>query len=346
MLKPASLAMRKDSWRRNDSASLAESVSGHLSLASTARPQTSRRDSWRRNAPASATESAFGDSSPGEANDLIDHEPQSAGWDTPPPRDQAPQSVVNGPSSEESVCRFFQKGNCRYESSCRFSHGLQNLNSHGNYSQVSKRLLSPTLQSVSGASSAQVLATSSQHSQSAMKDRDGLSSRLPRESVPGFIPLNKFSQRLDPYMPEPTSQDWKVYNTRFQKSKPCNSYQLDGNCTEIDCRFDHSELEPQVMRVLEYVVKRIPCPRKGECRKANCTYGHLCQKEDCSKPKGFGTKRCKFRWDLHYSVEECELGSMVPAEEVEEGAETAHRNEESGLTVDDLVPMEEVDLLW
>ena len=64
-----------------------------------------------------------------------------------------------------------------------------------------------------------------------------------------------------------------------------------------------------------------PCSRKGACRKKDCFYGHLCQKDGCTGQGGSGPKACRFKPDLHYRGEECRVGSLVPAveDDVREG---------------------------
>ncbi|KAH7562194.1 hypothetical protein BM1_01714 [Bipolaris maydis] len=358
ILKPGLAALHKESWRRNDAVSIAESASGRLSPALTNGPQPSHGSSWRRNGPVSATESAFGDSSPEESNDFVEPEPEPARWDSPPPRDQAPQSMPTGPAKKKPVCRHFQKGFCRAGGKCNFAHGPVSLTSSvnsGDGGQDSKLLLSPTLHALSGSSWAQAPAEppqTPQDLQAPLGDRSGISSVLPEESVPGFIPVNKNLQRLDPYYPQPSAQDWKAYNTRFHKAKPCNTFHLEGNCTTYDCKFDHSELDAQVRRVLEYVVKRTPCPRKSGCRRKHCIFGHLCQKEDCKGPRPTGQKKCWFKPDQHFSLEDCRPISFVPAEEEEEEEEEEERSVIGGGydggkgNVGDYLGMEQVDLMW
>ncbi|EUC43835.1 hypothetical protein COCMIDRAFT_99779 [Bipolaris oryzae ATCC 44560] len=346
ILKPGLAALHKESWRRNDSVSVAESASGPLSPALTNGPQPSHGSSWRRNGPVSATESAFGDSSPEESNDFVEPEPEPARWDSPSPRDQAPQSMPTGAAKKKNVCRHFQKGFCRAGGKCNFLHGPGSLTGSvngGDSGQDSRPLLSPTLHALSESSWAQGPAETSQASpapQALLGDRSEVSSVLPKEFVPGFVPVNKNLQRLDPHYPQPSAQDWKVYNTHFHKAKPCNAFHLEGSCTSYDCKFDHSELDAQVRRVLEYVVKRTPCPRKSGCRREHCIFGHLCQKEDCKGPRPTGQRKCWFKPDQHYSLEDCQPVSVVPVENEEERSAVGEGN------VGDYIGMEQVDLMW
>ena len=67
------------------------------------------------------------------------------------------------------------------------------------------------------------------------------------------------------------------------------------------------------------MVKCNPCPQKGECRRDDCIYGHVCQNDGCTNQSGQGIKGCRFKADLHYGVEDCKLGSLVPGQSKGEG---------------------------
>lgn len=146
------------------------------------------------------------------------------------------------------------QGFCRFGAGCKFQHGPKNANS-------SDQQQTPQWITIG---------------------RSAISSSLPISTVPGFIPLNKDAQRLDTYSKPPTQDEWATYNARFHHRKPCNAFHLQHGCTTFNCPFDHSDLESVVRRTLEYVVKGSPCPRKSACRLADCAYGHLCQKDDCT----------------------------------------------------------------
>lgn len=139
-------------------------------------------------------------------------------------------------------------------------------------------------------------------------DRSNVSSHLPVSVASGFIPLNKDSQRIDTYIKPPTQEEWMIYNARFRRQKPCNSFHLQRVCTTFVCPYDHNELEPEARHALEYVLKCNPCPRKSSCRLSNCFYGHICQKDECHGQM----KGCRMKPDLHNI--DPKLSSMVPAE--------------------------------
>ncbi|KAH7346028.1 hypothetical protein BKA66DRAFT_433485 [Pyrenochaeta sp. MPI-SDFR-AT-0127] len=187
-------------------------------------------------------------------------------------------------------CKHFMKGFCPFGNKCRFQH-------------------SPTILNGASQDNPASLKPSSPSSSSIPTERSNISSHLPLNTVAGFLPLNKNAQRIDTYIRAPTSEEWRIYNARFHRKKPCNSYHLQRVCTTFDCPYDHTELEPETRHVLEYVLKCNPCPRKSDCRESDCFYGHVCQKDGCTGQM----KGCRMKADLH-NVDP-KVSSMVPSED-------------------------------
>ncbi|KAF2468511.1 uncharacterized protein BDR25DRAFT_290224 [Lindgomyces ingoldianus] len=189
------------------------------------------------------------------------------------------------------TCKYFQKGFCRYGKNCKFQHSPSGSSKTANGKQ-------PPL---NGAA------------------RSNISSSLPPNIPPNYIPLNKDNQRIDTYIKAPTQSEWAIYNERFHRQKPCNAFHLQGDCTTFNCPYDHNDLEPEAHHCLKYVLKCSPCPRKGACRAADCFHGHICQKDECVGQ----IKGCKMKMDLH-NVDP-KMASLVPATEnlahEEEGAD-------------------------
>ncbi|RMZ74557.1 Zinc finger CCCH-type [Pyrenophora seminiperda CCB06] len=269
-----------------------------------------RKESWRRDRSVSGTESPAGDISPrtngfGE-QDRVGWEERSAYTHT---------GKGKGAQKDNPVCKYFQKGVCRYGNKCSFQHTPKGLdgsdNTNGKGVNGSHNAPSGPSTQFSSAQSSQALPS---RSSQAYMDRGDLSSVLPVSIIPGFVPVNKSLKRLDMYLATPTQQSWKKYHARFQQARPCNTFHLQGSCATYSCPYDHSPLDPETKHVLEYVVKCSPCPEKGECRADDCIYGHLCQRDGCI---GKGFNGCKFKADLHYGVEDCKLGSLVPSKDLE-----------------------------
>ncbi|KAI4677152.1 uncharacterized protein J4E88_006959 [Alternaria novae-zelandiae] len=192
---------------------------------------TPRKESWRRDDSFSMSDSAFGDLSPVESNSFFEQE--RVGWED---RSAYTQTAKNPskPENNSQLCKYFQKGNCRFGNKCNFLH-IPKTHSDANGSGSSQ----PPRGS-SGAPYPSLPLSSQQQSSS----QTPLSALLPAAPILGFVPLNTSHQRLDPYLPMPPPSAWKIYNARFAKAKPCNTFHLQQRCTTPSCPFDHSELEP------------------------------------------------------------------------------------------------------
>lgn len=258
--------------------------------------QAIRQESWR-------TGSASGASATFGANEIAPVETNGFGHKNGV--DSGKKSAL--PHKGPVPCKYFMKvsardfalfstehqqtqGLCPFGNKCRFQHGPTNTN--GTSSSTPADLKTP-----------------SQSSTTFSTDRSNVSIHLPSAAVAGFLPLNKDGQRLDTYVRAPTSEEWRIYNARFHKKKPCNSYHLQRVCTTFDCPYDHNELEPETRHVLEYVLKCNPCPRRSECRESDCFYGHICQKDGCTGQM----KGCRMKTDLH-NVDP-QVHNMVPSED-------------------------------
>ncbi|KAH7396511.1 hypothetical protein DE146DRAFT_615014 [Phaeosphaeria sp. MPI-PUGE-AT-0046c] len=257
-------------------------------------PQPSKKhtaDSWRHDSTGRGGSFFEGDRASSTTN----------GFDT----NSVESSSNKASGSQKSAklpCRFFQKGFCRFGEQCNYQHAA------GVPSQPKKKDPTPTN----------------------IADRSRISELLPSSTAPGLIPLNKHSQRLDPFMRLPSQKEWAIYNERFHKQKPCNNFHLKRRCSTFACPYDHHELEPESRYVLEYVLKSSSCPDKSECRAGDCFLGHICQKDGC-QGKGKG---CKMKADLH-AVDPV-MVSLVPAEGEEE---LVHGMEEMDFGIDEGVEM-------
>jgi hypothetical protein len=96
---------------------------------------------------------------------------------------------------------------------------------------------------------------------------------------------------------------------RINRQRICNNFHLNGSC-DGQCGFDHSPLDPELKRALESLARSQPCPKRGACRKANCTYGHICQTPDC-RHRG-GKAFCKLPYASH--SEDLAVAAYVPVE--------------------------------
>lgn len=177
------------------------------------------------------------------------------------------------------ICAFYQRGTCGYGESCRFLHVNPNNPNGTNGSDWRQKEHSTKASSLSS---------------------EDFASMLPRAHNVKFgqIAVNRNNHRLDTYVPPPSAEDKAKFNYRTSKRKLCNNYHLVGPCPSgPDCQYDHKAITSGVLDCLRQVTHNTPCPRRGECRKARCINGHICQKPDC-RFRG-GPASCKLGLQEH-----------------------------------------------
>jgi hypothetical protein len=137
----------------------------------------------------------------------------------------------------------------------------------------------------------------------------------PSSATDKLIPVNKDGDRLETYSPQPSEEAWNMYRKRASRHKVCNRYHLSGKCHDEDCEFDHSKLPPQVLEVLGFILKQIPCPRGSACRLAKCYSGHICRKDGCR-----GRTGCRFKPNKHVPYIDINVADWVsPIDVIVEG---------------------------
>lgn len=111
-----------------------------------------------------------------------------------------------------------------------------------------------------------------------------------------IVPINKDGDRLDAYCPHPSADAMDRYHRRAKDSKVCNSYHLCGECGDMSCPYDHSDVPDTIIEVLRYLSLQHPCPKGGACRSIKCHLGHICQKPNCKAVKSW---QCRFNHRAH-----------------------------------------------
>ncbi|KAF2141907.1 uncharacterized protein K452DRAFT_35282 [Aplosporella prunicola CBS 121167] len=150
---------------------------------------------------------------------------------------------------------------------------------------------------------------------------------LPRPSAEteGLIPLNKYGDRLDYYLPRPKAEEYAEYNSMVKEPgrKPCNDYQLKGHCNALtagrECEFNHDPLPTELFHVLKVIVQGYPCSKRATCRRADCYNGHVCQRPGCR-----GGKPCKFCFQAHNL--DPKVAEWVPAIDMDDQSSVASVN--------------------
>lgn len=156
-----------------------------------------------------------------------------------------------------------------------------------------------------------------------------------------LIPVNKYGDRLDLVLEKPRAEDWQLYQQRSKLHKLCNNHHLGGQCTDVDCKFDHSELEPQALAVMKYILKEVPCQRGSKCRLANCYSGHVCQRDGCRGGSRFNCRFKPLQHAHHLDFKVAEWVSPIVVEEEQndtsEPSEGVSIHSEKSSTENDLI---------
>jgi len=194
-------------------------------------------------------------------------------------------TTVTPTASEDkrSICSFYVSGNCRYGRSCKRLHPIDR-----NDNDFQSEAGGAPLRSMSSA-----LQNGDRSKQTAIPEWS--SSLLPRKmEIPeDHIAVNQNDHRLDPYI-EPIDQEaLSQLRSRTTKQRLCNNFHLTGECAAGEnCQYDHEPIDRTLRSALESLARSQPCPRRGGCRKVNCTHGHICQYTEC-KHRG-GKAFCKY----------------------------------------------------
>ncbi|KAH7366935.1 hypothetical protein B0T11DRAFT_49179 [Plectosphaerella cucumerina] len=203
-------------------------------------------------------------------------------------------------SRKKILCQTFPLGKCKFGAHCRYLHG-------DDPRKAATTTGNPT--------NSQSTMSSSSWRDSARPDSSAIAAaikNLPaKDSVPeGHVAVNKNGFRLDPYVPTSTNEAISRLNTRTRRVRVCNNFHLNGYCPAGDnCEYDHSAIEDELKAALETLARSTPCSRRGACRDAKCTKGHVCQQIDCKTRGGHGF--CKIPFASH--SEDMTLAQYVPA---------------------------------
>ncbi|KAJ6001139.1 hypothetical protein N7481_001548 [Penicillium waksmanii] len=185
---------------------------------------------------------------------------------------------TNGAGPTKPLCKHFQKGICKFGSGCIKQHVMPNQNLSRPGDESPKQLWSTP--HVVG------------------RSQELFFTHLPPTNFKSmeYIPVNKDGDRLDTYCPQPTSEALDQYHRRAKIAQVCNSYHLSGECGDMNCQYDHSDVSETVVDVLRYIVQQHPCTKGGICRSIKCFLGHLCQKPNCKAVK---SRQCRFNHKGH-----------------------------------------------
>ncbi|CAG7980138.1 unnamed protein product [Penicillium salamii] len=199
-------------------------------------------------------------------------------------------SNSNSGNPNKPICKHFQKGICKFGNGCNKQHVMPN--------QSLTHLPSSKSSATSPKSSTKATSAFWTSPTAVGRTEDFLRSMLPLPSIKTeeFIPVNKDGDRIDPYYPQPPADAFEEYHSRAKEHKVCNSYHLSGECGDMSCPYDHTDVSNIVIEVLRWMLLQHPCSRSGACRSIKCYMGHLCQKPGCKAVKSW---QCRFNQNAH-----------------------------------------------
>ncbi|RDW68950.1 zinc finger CCCH domain-containing protein [Aspergillus mulundensis] len=178
------------------------------------------------------------------------------------------------------ICRFYKVGNCRFGSGCRNIHTMP-------------------LREISSASSyytSQARSTITKQTSTSVPREHNFAALLPTKDprLRDSIPVNKYGERVDPYVEKPAEAIWEPYIRQVKRIRLCNAYYLTGRCTAKECNYYHGRLKFDPVDAIRYQLKTERCNKRARCRRLDCLYGHHCQSLSCD-----GAKLCRFDQYTH-----------------------------------------------
>ncbi|KAM0426461.1 hypothetical protein ACHAPT_008152 [Fusarium lateritium] len=226
-----------------------------------------------------------------------------------------------------AVCQFYSLGKCRYGHSCRLVHIDTKTSSHTSQNST------PSPSIGNGSKPDRNLNSDWRRGSSTSISKLNIESLPKRDDIPeGFVAVNPADDRLDALLPTPSADSIKRLKALSAEKRFCNNKQLFDACENDDCEYDHNPIAEELKPALECLARSVPCSRRGGCRKANCVYGHVCQKADCRHRGGKGYCRFPSKVCLgDYTVSNCVPANDSPLLSPSMDSEDA-RNAENGGT--------------
>lgn len=233
---------------------------------------------------------------------------------TPPMAPSSPAAPRSSASGTGEVCQFHRLGKCRYGDHCKNMHADSQTPTLPirNSSRLARDWRSDPLPLTSDHNGVGYPTKPRENNgfKSYLQQVDVVKQLPKKEDIPdGHVAVNKSQQRLDAYIQQPTSEAESRLKERSAVQRLCNSKHLTGSCPNPKCEYDHGPIEEDILPALEWLSRSLPCPRRSNCRNAECTSGHVCQKLDC-KHRG-GRAYCKLGWTMHF--DDFAVDKFVPA---------------------------------
>ncbi|KAI0016617.1 hypothetical protein F4780DRAFT_758443 [Xylariomycetidae sp. FL0641] len=232
-----------------------------------------------------------------------------------------PAAVSN---EAQKPCSFYASGKCKYGKACKHSHAGPTKSTfppsitppsinHAALAQQMSRHLKIEDGPMDGFGRLNSGQSPYGHENTAFQVQLPFdpASQLPRKKdIPnGYVAINQSQQRLDAYIPTPSSAIMTRLRELSARRNFCNNKQLTDSCSNENCEYDHNPLPEELLPGLESLSRSMACPKRDRCRNAACVQGHICQNPDC-KHRG-GKAFCRIPNTLHLT--DLRFYSCVPA---------------------------------
>ncbi|KAI0156454.1 hypothetical protein GGR57DRAFT_463470 [Xylariaceae sp. FL1272] len=212
---------------------------------------------------------------------------------------------VGNATDKSKICSFYAIGKCRYGNNCKNKHvdpkSPVTGSSHkyrGSFEASSETEFKHNNNYYKPASPRSSTNWREQ-APMAMRPKVQPPFNLPQKEQipPGHVALNRDNQRLDPYMSSPTAAAHARLEQLSSVRRFCNSHQLTRSCTNEGCNYNHEPLPKDLVPVLWWLARSLPCSKKDRCRNPACVLGHVCQYPNC-RHRG-GKASCRLPQQAH-----------------------------------------------
>ncbi|KAK7432005.1 hypothetical protein QQZ08_001295 [Neonectria magnoliae] len=217
-----------------------------------------------------------------------------------------PAQSLGGPTNDgQSRCAFYAAGKCKYGNGCKFVHGsAKPPTPEFSYGGLSRSHMSHSWRSNDDVSDLV------NRTQGSVRPRSDVGLLPKHDDIPnGHVAVNKNGDRLDPYIPLASTRAMKRFKELSGTTKLCNKKLLADSCYDDNCKYNHNPIPEELKPILELLSRSVPCPRRGSCKDASCTYGHVCQKTDCKRRGG----KAPCRFPISMCSGDLELDTFIPA---------------------------------
>ncbi|EXJ55081.1 hypothetical protein A1O7_08006 [Cladophialophora yegresii CBS 114405] len=130
------------------------------------------------------------------------------------------------------------------------------------------------------------------------------------------VALNTLNQRIDLKLPRPAPADEEAFKLRTNNRHLCNEHHMRGQCSNINCTYDHEEISDGVYLALRNTARLSPCNQGSRCRQHDCYLGHHCP--NVSRISACGRPNCPFKARNLHDIFDLTIVEMIEPSKKEE----------------------------